>query len=516
MEALVEKLVEILSTQDFQKFKKNSSQFNKGTISAKEYYICFKSLVPENQFDGLMSELIGVIPKPERKTELETYVASLKTRRGSISFTDEEIFNSTNTDSKGGLFGGDESLFPVIKSPQKKPVQPLQKIEKDVNQRDANPFVTSADELERSRKEKSTEPIVEERAHSPVEVESKPDKTKAPVPEKIEVPDKDRTPVKVNNKPSTSPAKTEPEKMKAKVARKMSEIRPLDVDSCGHFLGGELRVKLEQSKYEVDSGTGQPFTDYVFLIEWKTPDNKLVRWRIQRRYSELRDLYDMIKFEYPYESQLSLPEFPSKTFFRRFTANFVQKRARQLEEWFQQFIANFETAVSDPEVMSFMELDRVVDHVAETLPKSLPAPKPVHPPQGHNINALRPLNAFELDLAELAMGTILAEFNTDKIPNKATRKDMLDYLMELSMKVAASIAAVTNTPSVGSDSLNRLLKIQSDINEVLGVGTLPNSKSPSPKESQQPTPESEVPTKNGDSMVMIPAEFEDKSGKIML
>ncbi|TYZ65540.1 hypothetical protein PybrP1_007717 [[Pythium] brassicae (nom. inval.)] len=125
---------------------------------------------------------------------------------------------------------------------------------------------------------------------------------------------------------------------------------------------GSFRVEMLGSQESLDLDCGKFFTEYILRCTWTERGDTPEIWDIVRRYREFCALDILLREKHPSRAAL-FPFLPSKKYIgSSLSADFVDKRQRDLGYYVSSILHSFPLLVQDEIVDSFLEIKR---HILE-------------------------------------------------------------------------------------------------------------------------------------------------------
>ncbi|GAB9465137.1 hypothetical protein Gpo141_00002555 [Globisporangium polare] len=127
-------------------------------------------------------------------------------------------------------------------------------------------------------------------------------------------------------------------------------------------LQGSFRVEMLGSQESLDLDCGKFFTEYILRCTWSERGGTPEIWDVVRRYREFCAIDILLREKYPSRAQL-FPFLPSKKYIgSSLSADFVDKRQRDLGYYVSSILHSCPLLVQDEIIDSFLEIKR---HILE-------------------------------------------------------------------------------------------------------------------------------------------------------
>ncbi|DBA00740.1 TPA: hypothetical protein N0F65_001211 [Lagenidium giganteum] len=124
------------------------------------------------------------------------------------------------------------------------------------------------------------------------------------------------------------------------------------------IIHGSFRVEMLGSQESLDLDSGKFYTEYILQCTWVERDGITETWDVVRRYREFCAIDILLREKYPSRSQV-FPYLPSKKYIgSSLSADFVDKRQRDLGYYITSILHACPLLVQDEIIDSFLEIKR--------------------------------------------------------------------------------------------------------------------------------------------------------------
>ncbi|KAG7402110.1 hypothetical protein PHYBOEH_005673 [Phytophthora boehmeriae] len=138
--------------------------------------------------------------------------------------------------------------------------------------------------------------------------------------------------------------------------------QPTPRASSSTGLHGDFRVEVMGSQESLDLDCGKFYTEYILRCSWIEQNGTPEIWDVVRRYREFCAIDILLREKYPTRAPM-FPYLPSKKYIgSSLSAEFVDKRQRDLGYYVMSILHSFPLLVQDEIIDSFLDIKR---HILE-------------------------------------------------------------------------------------------------------------------------------------------------------
>ncbi|KAG7393726.1 hypothetical protein PHYPSEUDO_004489 [Phytophthora pseudosyringae] len=157
------------------------------------------------------------------------------------------------------------------------------------------------------------------------------------------------------------------------------QLEPRQRPSSGTSLQGDFRVEVMGSQESLDLDCGKFYTEYILRCSWIERNGTPEIWDVVRRYREFCAIDILLREKYPSRAPM-FPFLPSKKYIgSSLSADFVDKRQRDLGYYMMSILHSCPLLVQDEIVDSFLDIKRhILERVREDSSERRSASTPTH------------------------------------------------------------------------------------------------------------------------------------------